>query len=375
MKTLTINWFNTLDEGQAFFVDLKEAIFSEHINYDKALNGTNVDFQPQANDRMFAVDGSLIISEYVKNYEDLYEVDAIVSDDLALSMSNLKTPLFSVCDTPYLDVAKNLNENGFWKKDLLFQKGYFYAHLQKTQYDKSECVVCTSNDLKKYVKRTGFRKKIKVIEYAPSLDYWANAYGEYSKTKLKEEFGIPLEMPVGCSITKFHPDSNYTLLRDLVLRFPKVFWLIMLEGNLVHKPKSKNVKIIEWPDAEMRRKVFNASNFYVNVNKFDYKNVYALQALSCDLPIVTPKRGYFNKKWFDGFTGERKNVEITDFGIVIRNPQLRTYMKAVDDLIASSFDGERFEFRPRDHFDAVDNTSDTFAFNWRVLIEERNNNL
>ena len=164
MKALTVNWFNTLDEGQAFFLDLKEAIFSEHINYDKALNGTNMDFQPQANDRLFVVDGSFIISDYVKNYEDLYEVDAVVADDLTLSMSKLKTPLYSICDTPYLDVANNMHANGFWKKDLLFQKGYFYAHLQKTQHDKSRYVVCTSKDMKKYVKRTSFRRKNYVVE-------------------------------------------------------------------------------------------------------------------------------------------------------------------------------------------------------------------
>ena len=71
----------------------------------------------------------------------------------------------------------------------------------------------------------------------------------------------------------------------------------------------------------------------------------------------------------------RKNVQLTDFGFVVKDPTIRTYAKAVEDLIASTVKGERYEFRPRDHFDAFDHTSDTFAFKWKALIEETNNNL
>ncbi len=159
------------------------------------------------------------------------------------------------------------------------------------------------------------------------------------------------------------------------MKFAKVFWLIMLEGNVSHKPKSPNVKIFEWPDIELRRKVFNASNFFVNVNKFDYRSVYSLQAMACDLPIVTPYTGYFSKKWdLPGQTNKKNNM-LTDFGFVVRKPDLSSYKHAVDDLIASSYRGERFNFRPRDHFDAVDHSFEIFACKWRMLLEEKNNKL
>ena len=142
MKTLIVNWFNTFDESQAFYVDLKEAIFAEEVNYDRALNGTNMDFTPDINDGMFAFYGSMILSDYVKNHEDLYEIDGIVGDDLALSNSNLKTPLFAVCDVPYLDIAQELNKNGVWNKAQLWQKGNFYADMQKNVMinQKKKCV-------------------------------------------------------------------------------------------------------------------------------------------------------------------------------------------------------------------------------------------
>ncbi len=371
MKTMTIEWFDTKNETKSLFNEIRKYIDVEKINIDNALNGTHLDFILNGADRFFPVDGSIIISDYLKNYEELFELDAVLADDMVLSMGKLKTPIISMASNPYGSIAQNMQTKGLWRKDQYFRDGIFFAEMQKMQYDKSQKVVCSSEDMANYVKQIGYKGETVTLEYAPDTEYWSNPFGENAKQNLKTELGVPLEKPIACAITRFDETANYSLLRKIVTGTPEVFWILMLEGTNPRPLKSKNVKIVEWADEEMRRKVFNTSNFYLTVNPWDYKNIYTLQAMSCELPIITPKVGYFNKKTMvDVLDGANSNTKIYDFGITIENPELTDYVASVKDLVASAYQGKRYEFRPKDHFDATDHSHDTYIYNLKNVVED-----
>jgi glycosyltransferase involved in cell wall biosynthesis len=362
-KILVVNWNdikNHKTETEMLFDDINRAVFGEMVTLKRAIESIDLKINIKKYYRNCIIDRALAIGEYIKNYEKLFDVDLIIADDMALSLSKINTPLISVCENPYLSMAKFSLEHNFLNKLGFFESGLLLNGLQRTQMSKSKGIVSISKFMQEYAKSFGIKSD--VIHGGIDTDFWS-PLSEDDQWKMRDELGLPYDKKIGVISTIFHPSRNWKTAVDIIRKRKDIFWAVCFQEVVEKEPRLKNVKIFNTPGKETLRKIFGSSDFFLSVSPFEGFNLPALYAMSCNIPVITSKSGWF---WeIEQYYSGDEPYYPTDFGIIVKDP---LDVKSFDNCI-THFICDHFEFRPRDSIDFYGLDFDEFAAKWEFFIK------
>jgi len=250
---------------------------------------------------------SYVMGEYLKRYEELFDLELIIKNAGIWNESILKTPQIVVFQDPFYSIQKFFMDIG-----VFFGKSEHYGayiELQRRTAKQAVKTVAVSNFMKRDMERNDIKCDIVIPEgvdtemFKPSDD----------KDRLKRMHKIPTDKKIGIAVTKFIHQKGWTILSELVNKFPDIHWIIILTEKIGASPKLKNVTLIEEVPFQGMPRMYNCADFFINTSPVESFGLSAIESASCGLPIIVYKTG-FSWDWWDDRLGVRvDNWEVKDF--------------------------------------------------------------
>lgn len=331
-KILIINWLDAIGGCETISNQLAGLFNTRVIDINTALKALGIQLRNQFYTPYSAVERSVIITRFLYWYEQLFKPDLIIDNDFCTVTGSFKTPIISIAQNPYADIATELFYKGMYGNDNLNEFGYAYTFLQKQQFSKSKKIVAVSNYMKNYVKKYGFESE--VIEHGVNLD----KFRQMDKVKLRKKYGLPDKI-IAISPTKFHPVKGFHILSELVRANQDIHWLIITPDKITRNPRHSNVTMLSGIKHCDIPELYNCADVYVLPTVCESFNLTAIEALACNIPIITQQAGVFNDV-VSGAVGETGIM--TDYGLIATQWDVKTYQEALDFWKAN-----KDKFRPR----------------------------
>lgn len=346
-KVLIVNHFSDDIGGCESFFNKLARLFNTRVvglkeAYDTGIKPANIEYYRNAH-----IDRSLYLVKYIKKYMESFDLDLVIcNDDIASHFWRLGVPYISVFQNPYTDISEFLHKNGLYDLNTYDEFNYSYSLAQFIAGKNSILNVAVSKYMQDYVQKLGCDAKI--IEHGVDTSYWMPVTPEI-KQALRIKYDIPQDKKVGIIVAKFHP-LKYHFVPSLVHKFQDVFWIIIL-GNyqtIPYTPYSKNVKVVWRANRDTMLELYQASDFYCLPSVYESFNLSAIEAASCDLPVVVTKTGYFTDKDF------------SDMGVGC-DREVKSYYSGVERILNEKFEPRKSIFRN-------DLTIERFNREWSDLV-------
>lgn len=343
MKILFVHFFkpNEIIGGcESIFADLSRMFNANFISWQQAYKvlglkslavGSNFDRLDYY--KYAIIDRMLTISTYLSQYEEFFDVDLIITgDDCALFFDKLKTPYVALFNNPYADINRNLFPNYISNYDTFTEFGFFYPELQKIAGKYSISNVAVSKYMENYCQRFGINCD-KIIEHGVDM----KLFKPRNKEELREKYCVPKEKKVGLFVGSFHPNAGWHIVAELIKKFQDIYWIVVMKHPLQGTPYYKNVKIFSNLPREKLAEIYALSDFLITPSFIESFNLKAIEAASCNIPVIVSRAGYFSEVMAYG------EGALTDYGIVVFPWVYKSYENAVKEIIA-----EKHEFKPRE---------------------------
>lgn len=241
------------------------------------------------------VEGSYVIDSYLKKYIDLFgDKDTIIITNAGVSNCWFKQDckVISIFNDPYMSLWDNLIKYGFNNPVLYNRYHDILMNLQQRCGMNSKVNVALSNYVAGYdMKEMGIKADY-VIPNAVDMDKF-KPFGMDAKEKLRKDEDIPRKYKhVAFWSGSMHP-LKWHLMPDIIKSNQDVFFLLAFKHEVDYVPKLDNVGIMYNEPYDKMPSNYNMSDFFILPSLNENSNLSIFEAMSCGLPIVTTKTGYF----------------------------------------------------------------------------------
>lgn len=358
MVKLTVDYYKKgemFGGVQEFLADFKH-IYPDFkgISFANATNAIIGNLQKPEDFSFFEVETSVFISQYLEKYEKIFKPDVIVKNSIVGTWKKHLTPMICTIQDNNILGPEILHSHGYYSIHILNRYRQIFTKLQEMTMEKSDMIVASSNHLKDTYEKE-FGMPIKVIENGIDTEMFKPLQ---NKDELREKYGIPKDKVVGITTTGFLPIKGWHIQAKLCHDFPDVFWIAIMKNKAEQKPKLDNIKIFSRIQRETLPEILNTADFFVLPSAMEGCNMSALEAMSCNLPSVMSGTGYF---WNPDM---KKDIEIEDFGIRVKNWIYEDYKKAVEEVLSGNH-----TFEPRKHVENNGIAFDIWAKKWKKVIK------
>jgi len=348
-KIIWANW-NTIDEckgGQETFGDMLSQIFNaKQISYNSCENTIQTNLFVNLHTKPPVYQG-YVIENYLKRYEELFDLDLIIKNSGVGGYENFKTPHIIVFQDPFYSIQKMFMDRGMFFEN--FWKYNASVDLQRKTAEQGK-TVAVSNFMKNEMEANKI-KCDKVIEEGVDIEEFNPVE---DKITLRRMHQLPTDKKIGIIVTKFVQQKGWDLLTKLINKFQDIHWIVVLTEKIGSKPKLKNVTLIEEASHKLMPRLYNCSDFYVSTSPVESFNLSAIEAMSCDIPIIVFKTG-FAWDWWDEKTGLRVDEwNYKSFEEAIENLFKKSY-EPRNILIKKGFTKERMEREWKEFIDSIVN--------------------
>ena len=285
------------------------------------------------------------IDNYLKWYEDLFDLDLIIKNSGIGGSIKLKTPQIVIFQDPFHSILIKMIQEGFFSS---YERYLAQIELQRMTAKQGK-TVAVSNFMKEDMKLCGI-KCDKIIEEGVDIEKFKPIE---NKEELKRSHNLPLDKKIGIAVTKFLYQKGWSVLSELINKFPDIHWIVILTNKIGSKPKLKNVTLIEQVNPELMSRFYNCADFFINTSPVESFGLSACEAASCDLPLIIYKTG-FAWDWFD-----------SKLGIRVDEWNYKAFENAVKNLFVE--DGVKYE--PRKAIIERGFTKERMAKDWKDFIE------
>lgn len=292
-----------------------------------------------------------IIESYLKEYENLFDLDLIIKNAGVGGYENLKTPQIIVFQNPFYSIQKFFMSRGIFMDD--FWRYNASIDLQRRTAKQGK-TIAVSNFMKEDMRLNDI-KCDKVIEEGVDIERFKPVE---DKESLKKSHNLPLDKKIGIAVIRFIPQKGWDILAELINKFPEIHWIIILSDSIGVKPKLKNVTIVEEANPKIMPRFYNCADFYISTSPVESFGLSACEAAACGLPIITFKTGIF-WDWFDDKIGYR----VDDW-------KYESFAKAVEKIKNSDLK----EFSPRETLIKRGFTLERMEKEWKEFVEKTLNN-
>ncbi len=309
-EILLVNWGKSSDGlyggVESVNSDLAKILGAKEISLKDAMEGTMAKLRPDYYHNK-NIDNSIILAKYLKKYEDLFDVDLIISsDDCAgfFEYEGVKAPYYTVFQNPYRNIGEALHKDGFYNFEEYLEFGVNYPMLQNLGAFFSKRNIAVSNFMSKYL--DGF--KMKVINHGVDLDLF-----KYKNVlDMRRKYGIPLDRKVGLFVGSFHPVSGYATAAKLAREMKDIFWIFVLKHEIKTKVRLPNVKLFGPQARSTLPEFYSMADFVFSASPCEGFNLRIIEAGACNTPVVTTATGVAYD-WWDDRLGyritDRNNIE------------------------------------------------------------------
>jgi len=309
-KIMIANW-RTQKEGlggqESYFSELSKILGAKMVSYklaDKVLryfDQTDTFMRGQT------------IERYLKWYEDLFDLDLIIKNSGIGGFTRLKTPQIIIFQDPFCSIlAKGLEYSFFSGCEFYLSQ----IELQR-RTAKQGFRVAVSNFMRRDMELNDI-KCDKVIEEGIDVEKFKPAK---NKKEIKKSHNLPLDKKIGIAVTKFLHQKGWSILAELINKFPEIHWIVVLTEPVENKSKLKNVTLVECALPEIMPHLYNCADFYLSTSPVESFNLSACEAAACNLPIITFKTG-----WAWDFWDKRLGIRVEDWTIEAFEKAISTYM-------------------------------------------------
>lgn len=324
--------------GQETFGDILSQMFkAKQISYNSCENIVQIN-QFQNLQQKPPIYQGYVIENYLKRHEDLFGLDLIIKNSGVGGYEKLKTPQVVVFQDPFYSIQKFFMDRGiffgnFWKYNASVDLQRRTALQGKT--------VAVSNFMKNDMSEN-YIMCDKVIEEGVDIEEFMPVE---DRVKLRKIHQLPTDKKIGIAVTKFIQQKGWDFLAHLINKFPDIHWIVVLTEKIGSKPKLKNVTLIEEASHKLMPRLYNCADFYISTSPVESFNLSAIEAASCNIPIITYKTG-FAWDWWDDKIGIR--VDEWDYKSFekavkeIKNSDLKKFSPR-EVLIERGFTKERME--------------------------------
>jgi len=349
-KILLVSWYHPeviFGGVETIFRYLEKELNAEWVNLDDVIKSLAI--IPISRDyyRFAVVDRSYYVCKYLKQYEELFDLDLIIADDCTVPWYIPKAKLITIAQNPYEFIADKLYPE-FYTIHNYIEFGKLYVELQKLQYDFSDVIVCPSEYMRKYAQKlTGYQHpEIRLIPHGIDTDLFKPI------DLAREEFDVPADRPIGLWVGGFHPVKGWHVMQRIIKKFKDVYWICVFKHVISGKPILKNVRVLSKVQYDKMPELYNLADFYISTSLVESFGLCPFEAMACNTPIITPQVGYFD--------GVKEGVY--DYGIV-RN-DLESAVADMLKLLKTSY-----EFNPR-KFVWENLRKELWIKEWKHLIDE-----
>ena len=354
MNILIANW-NTAEEnlgGQETFGNMLSTIFNaKSVSYASCENVLQIGAFNNTDQKPPVYQG-YVIEDYLKRYENLFDLDLIIKNAGVGGYEELKTPQIVVFQDPFYSIQKFFIDRrvffaNFWKYNANID-------LQRKTAKQAIKTVAVSNFMKEDMIKNDIRCDA-VIEEGVDTEIFKPVE---DKEKLRQMHRLPLDKRIGIVVTKFIKQKGWDVLTDIINKHQDIHWIVVLTEKIGSKPKLKNVTLVEEAPQNLMPRLYNCADFFINTSPVESFGLAPCEAAACGLPIIVFKTGVF-WDWFDPKLG----IRVDDWNV-------DSFTKAIDKIKNSDLK----EFSPRETLISKGLTLERMKENWQKLVEEILNN-
>ncbi len=352
-KIILANWHlqEELKGGQeTYFYELSKILNAKRISYWSCENVLQKNLFKGFEKRP-PIYQACIIENYLKRYEELFNLDLIIKNSGVGGYENLKTPQIIVFQDPFYSIQKFLMDRGMFSEQ--FWRYNASVDLQRRTAKQGK-TIAVSNFMKEDMRLNDI-KCDKVIEEGIDVEKFKPVE---NKEELKKSHKLPLDKKIGLAVTKFISQKGWGILAGVIHKFPEIHWIIVLSGAVGSKPKLKNVTLVEEVDPEIMPRLYNCADFFINTSPVESFGLSPCEAASCNLPIIIYKTG-FAWDWWD----ERLGIRVEEwtheaFGDAVRRISMDIH-----------------NYAPRESIISRGFTLEKMKENWKEFVENLLKNL
>jgi glycosyltransferase involved in cell wall biosynthesis len=352
LNILIVNWFkpNEVQGGcENVFSDLSKILDAKFVSISDASKTLGISFPPQYY-RYANIDRSILLSKYINEYEKLYDIDIIISNDDCAAFIESKAPIIIVCGNPYKWIANELYKRKIYNTDQYYEFGYLYPLMQQISMKKAKNIAVSAY-MKGYITELGCECH-KVIEHGIDTEL----FKPMNKEELREKYGIPKDATVAVSIQKFH-GIKWHLMPELIKEFKDIFWIIVFAHPINKKIRAKNVKIFNPIPRNILPEIYNCADICIQPSILESFNLCALEAMSCNIPVVTGKTGWFWDAEAEG-----------SYGRAVKEWSVDAYIKAIKEVLEIKDNPD--QIKPRQVIIDNEATFSRWSEDWKRLIKD-----
>jgi len=297
-KIIIANWHlkEELKGGQeTFFYELSKILNAKRISYWSCENVLQKNFFKEFELRPCVYQG-YVIESYLKKYENLFDLNLIIKNSGVGGYEEFKTTNVIIFQDPFYSIQKFFLDRGIFFGEFLYNAS---LDLQR-RTAKQGWTVAVSNFMKEDMKLNDIICD-KVIEEGVDIEKFKPVE---NKEELKRSHNLPLDKKIGIAVTKFLNQKGWSILSELINKFPDIYWIVLFTSAIGKKPKLKNVTLIEEALPELMPRLYNCADFFINTSPVESFGLSACEAASCNIPIITYKTG-FAWDWWDDRLGIR----------------------------------------------------------------------
>ena len=151
----------------------------------------------------------------------------------------------------------------------------------------SSLVIVPSQAIKKYLKKIGVRKKIKVVPFGIDLKKFSAAKKRHRKFTVLHVGRLAKEKNV-CDIIA--PFAEFAKRKNVVL---KMVGKGCEQENLKYLVKqlklANKVKLLDWVSRSKLPEIYNSADIFITLSKSETFGIVILEAMACGLPIIGAK--------------------------------------------------------------------------------------
>ncbi len=346
-KIILCNWHlkeETRGGQESYFYELSRMLNAERISYWTCENVLQKNLFKGYEHRP-PIYQAYVIEEYLKNRENLFDLDLIIKNAGVGGYTDFKTPQIIVFQDPFYSIQKFLIDRGIFLEDFWRYNSSIDLQRRTSKQGKN---VAVSNFMKKDMEANDI-KCDKIIEEGIDTEVFKPVE---NKEELKKMHKLPTDKKIGIVVTRFIIQKGWSIVSELINKFQDIHWIVVLSEGMGVKPKLKNVTLVEEADSLVMPRLYNVADFYLSASPVESFGLSGAEALACNIPIITYKTG-FAWDWWDNRIGTRvDNWDYKDFESAVKN----------------LFNNKKYE--PRKALIEKGFTKEVMEKNWKKFVDE-----
>jgi glycosyltransferase involved in cell wall biosynthesis len=156
----------------------------------------------------------------------------------------------------------------------------------------------------------------RVIENAVPLE----SFKPLPRRDCREQLGIEWDGPIGIFVGRTDSTKGFDVIRTLAKR-RKDIRILCVTGS---EYQDENMIIAKRIPNENMPVYYSAADFLLFPSRYESASYTTIEALACDLPVITYRTGLF------------EDIEEYEVGRILENVDAEAFSKAIDDVLANS---------------------------------------